>query len=84
MGSQLPLCSVGEGPDAVSVRMRVQSLASLSGLRIRIAASCGVGHRCGSDPVLLISLWCRPQTPSSGTNTCCMCCPKKKKKKKKM
>jgi len=21
--------------------------------------SCGVGHRCGSDPALL-SLWCRP------------------------
>ena len=31
----------------------VSILASLSGLRIRIALSCGVGHRCCSDLVLL-------------------------------
>ena len=37
------------------MRMQVQSLVSLSGLRIRIAVSCGVGHRHGSDPV-----WLRP------------------------
>ena len=33
--------------------MRVRSLALLSGLRSGIAMSCGVGHRLGSDPVLL-------------------------------
>ena len=30
----------------------------LSGLRISFAMSCGIGHRQGSDPVLLW-LWCR-------------------------
>ena len=39
--------------------MQVQSLASLSGLGTGVAMSCGVGHRCGSDPVLLW-LWYRP------------------------
>ena len=34
----------------------IQSLASLSGLRIHVAVSCGVGHRHGSDPALLL-LW---------------------------
>ena len=40
----------------------VQSLASLSGLRIWHCheVSCSVGHRCGSDPVLLW-LWRRPE-----------------------
>ena len=37
----------------------VRSLTLLSGLRSRVAVSCGVGHRCSSDPVLLW-LWCRP------------------------
>ena len=32
-----------------------------AGWRSGIAASCGVGHRCGLDPVLLC-LWCRPAT----------------------
>ena len=42
------------------MRLWVQSLALLSGLRIRlVAVSCGVGCRCGSDPVLLW-LWCKP------------------------
>ena len=40
------------GPDVVSVTMRVQSLAWLSGLRI---PSCHkLSHRCGSD---LVWLW---------------------------
>ena len=26
---------------------------------VKVARSCGVGHRCGSDP-LLLWLWCRP------------------------
>ena len=38
------------------MRLRVQSLALLSGLRI--AVNCGVGHRRGLDPVWLW-LWCR-------------------------
>ena len=42
-----------------STRMQVWSLASLSGLRIRRCRSCGVGHRCGLEPILLW-LWCRP------------------------
>ena len=41
------------------MRMQVQSLASLSGLRIGAAVSCGVGNRRGKDPTLLW-LWCRP------------------------
>ena len=35
------------------------SLALISGLRIGVAVSCGVGCRRGSDPELLW-LWCRP------------------------
>ena len=38
--------------------MWVQSLASLSGLRISVAMSCSVGCRQGSDLVLL---WRRPK-----------------------
>ena len=41
------------------MRTQIQSLASISGLRIHIAMSCGVGCRCGLDPTLLW-LWCRP------------------------
>ena len=39
--------------------MRVQSLALLSGLRICIAMSCGIGRRRGSD-LELLWLWRRP------------------------
>ena len=43
-----------------TMRLRVQSLASLSGLRTWVAMSCGgVGRICGLDPELLW-LWCRP------------------------
>ena len=41
-----------------TMRLQVQSLASLSGLRIHVAMSCGVGRRRSSDPVLLW-LWYR-------------------------
>ena len=41
------------------MRLRVRSLTLLSGLRIGVAMSCGVDHRCSLDPVLLW-LWCRP------------------------
>ena len=40
--------------------MWAQPLALLSGLRIWVAVSCGVGGRCGSDPVLLW-LWRRQE-----------------------
>ena len=41
-----------------TMRVRVRSLASLSGLRIwRCHELCCVGRRCDWDPVLL---WCRP------------------------
>ena len=40
------------------MRVWVQSLASLSGLRIHHTMSCGVGCRHSSDPMLLW-LWCR-------------------------
>ena len=46
-------------PNIDSVRMQVQTLALLSGLRIRVAVSYDVGRRCGLDPMLLW-LWCRP------------------------
>ena len=35
------------------MRLRVPSLPLLSGLMIRVAVSCGVGCRRGSDPELL-------------------------------
>ena len=35
------------------MRMQVRSLAPLSGLRISIAVSCGVGGKRSSDPKLL-------------------------------
>ena len=35
------------------MRLRVQSLASLSGSGIWLAVSCGIGQRCSSDPEVL-------------------------------
>ena len=37
----------------VSMRIQVRSLASLSGSGIQQCRGCAVGHRCGSDLVLL-------------------------------
>ena len=51
--------SAGKEYNIVSSSTRVQYLASLTGLRICIAASCDIGHWCASDLVLLW-LWCRP------------------------
>ena len=45
------------------MRLRVQSLDLLSGLRIHVAMISGVGCRRGSDPMLLW-LWCRPVAPA--------------------
>ena len=36
-------------------------MALFSGLRSSMAMSCGVGHRCSSDPMLLW-LWYRPES----------------------
>ena len=56
------------------------------GYRSGIPESCGVGHRQGSDPMLLW-LWCRPAAaaliPSLGISIFHGCCPKKKKKERK-
>ena len=41
------------------MRLQVRSLALLSGLRILVTVSCGVGCRHGSDPALL-RLWHGP------------------------
>ena len=41
------------------MRLQVQSLTLLSGLRISVDVTCGAGHRLGLDPALLW-LWCRP------------------------
>ena len=49
---EFPLWHSRNKSDLVSMRMWVQSLASLSGLGFGIAVSC-VGHRCGSDLALL-------------------------------
>ena len=43
----------------VSMRMQVQSLAFLSGLRIQCCHKQWCGARCSLDPTLLW-LWCRP------------------------
>ena len=63
------------------MRMRVPSLASLivgKGSGIAMSCGVGVGHRCGSDPVLLW-LWHRlvavDSTPSLGTSICRGCGP---------
>ena len=63
------------------------------GKRSGLPASCGVGHRCGSDSVLPW-LWCRLQlklqiqlqylTPGLGTSTCHRCSNKKRGKRKKV
>ena len=41
-----------------SLSLEVQSLASLGGLGSGVGVSCGVGHTCSSDPMLLW-LWLR-------------------------
>ena len=60
----------------------VQSLASLSGLRIGLAMSCGVGRRCGSDPVLLWLWLSADLIPSLETSLCHGWGPKKQKQNK--
>ena len=56
----------------LSVRMQVQSLAFLSGLRIQCCHGCGVGLSCSTK-----------LSPSPATSVCCRFSPKKKRKKKK-
>ena len=60
-------------------------MASLSGLRISAAMSCGVGQRCGLDPELL---WCKtaaaaPMQPLTWEPHYAVGADKKKKKEKK-
>ena len=56
---EFPLWFSGERIWLVSMRTQVQSLASLSGLKISIAVSCGVGHRHAWD-LALLWLWGGP------------------------
>ena len=68
------------------MRMWIQSLVLLSGLRIDVATSCNIACTCVSDPVLL-GLWCRQAAAAPiqplGTSRCHRFGPQKKKKKKK-
>ena len=55
----------------------VQSLALLSGLKIRLAGNCAVGHSHCPHPELLW-LWCMFHlTPILGNSICYECGPKK-------
>ena len=62
------------------VRMRIRSLALLSGLGSSVALNCIVGHRCGCGYGVGWQLQLLAGTPSLRTSTCCKCSPKKKKK----
>ena len=71
------------------MRMRVQSLASLSGLRIRHYGelSCTSQMQLGSGiavAVVCVGSYNPDLTPSLGTSTCCGCSHKKALKKKKI
>ena len=71
-----------------TMRMRVQSLASLSGLRTWCCRELWYRSktRLGSGiavAVVWASSYSSDSTPSLGTSICCRCNPKKKEKKKK-
>ena len=66
----------------ISMRVQqVQSLASLSGLRIRSCREVGIGHRQGLD-LAVAGSYSSDSTPSLGTSVCCRCGPKKQKGRK--
>ena len=70
-------------PNIVSVRMQVQSLISLSGLKIWHFCELQLGRRCSLDLVLLW-LWCRLAAMSPiQPEPCAPCATRKRKKKKK-
>ena len=48
-----------KGIRLVSMRMWVRSWPLSVGQEYGVAMSCGIGHKCYSDPTLLW-LWCRP------------------------
>ena len=50
-----PIGIIAAGLQVASMRTRVQSLASISGLGIQHCVSCDVGCRWGLDPELLFS-----------------------------
>ena len=82
----IPIVAQQKEIQLVSMRMQVQSLASLCGLGIGVAVSCGAVHRRGSDPAWL---WHRSaavapiSTPSLGTYICHKCGPGNKEGRKK-
>ena len=71
-----------------TMRLQVQPLAPLRGLRTQCCHEHSVVHRRSLD-LAWLWLWHRPaavapvQPPSLGTSICCGCSPKKTKKKKK-
>ena len=68
------------------MRLRVCSLASLTGLRIRHCHEprCMLKMWFGTGvAVAQASGYCSDSTPSLGTSICCRCSPRKDKKKKK-
>ena len=69
------------------MKLRVRSLALLSGLRIGVAVSCGVGRRQGSGPTMLW-LWRRLEAialirPLAWEPPCATGAAQKRQKKKK-
>ena len=55
----VPIVAQGKQVQLASMRMWVQSLSWLSGLRIQRCQSCGVGCTCGSD-LGLLWVWRKP------------------------
>ena len=71
-----------------TMRLRIQSLALLSGLRIRCCCElwCRSQMRLRSDVAVAVvqaSSYSSDSTPSLGTSICCRCGPKKTKRPKK-
>ena len=70
------------------MRTRVQSLASLSGLRIWLCRELRRGSQMWLGSHIAVAVmeagsYSSDSTPSLGTSICCRCGPKKAKKKKK-
>ena len=77
--------SAGNKPNKYPWGCRFNPWPHSVGQGFSLAVSCGVGHRCSSDPTLLW-LWCSPaatapiQPLTLGTSMCLRCGPKKNKK----
>ena len=85
----VPVMALQEQIRLVSMRTRVQSLASLSRLRIWRCRElwCSLQMRLGSDVAVAVMYTGSRSSnliPSLGTSICHMCGPKKKKRQKKL